>query len=364
MQIWKPNQENKSNHCVQPKSGFTLVELLVVIAIIGMLVGLLLPAVQMAREAARKMQCQNNEKQIGIAMASFEAINGGFPANHIGMTDTTQPNFVRLLPYMEAQNIVDLFHEDQPIYASVNEAFRMTPPPCLTCPSAPGGNTRTVVVNTAQGNSAAGSGNYKGGVSDYITYHKCVVCNDGKVYTPALGKPSASNLVYIRTYKDGLSNTINYHEHAGLPFKYWKGRETGELGSESSKFSWISGCSTPAGNSAPANKVASWYYVADSSADGWSFGPISLGSPAGKSGRLLNITNTSSPPYSFHPGGVHALFGDGSVQFVNEMVLPTIYQYMTAKDDKSGVDPETGVNMTGWTANWKTPSGSYPDGTN
>ena len=114
-------QINKSNPInAKPESGFTLVELLVVIAIIGMLVGLLLPAVQMAREAARKMQCQNNEKQIGIAMASFEATNGGFPANHIGMTDTTQPNFVRLLPYMEAQNIVDLFHEDQPIYASVN----------------------------------------------------------------------------------------------------------------------------------------------------------------------------------------------------------------------------------------------------
>ena len=115
MQFFKLSQENKSsqqnkrNPRVQPKPGFTLVELLVVIAIIGMLVGLLLPAVQMAREAARKMQCQNNEKQIGIAMASFEATNGGFPANHIGMTDTTQPNFVRLLPYMEQDSCQTTF---------------------------------------------------------------------------------------------------------------------------------------------------------------------------------------------------------------------------------------------------------------
>ena len=347
------------------KSGFTLVELLVVILIIGVLVGLMLPAINMARGAARKTQCSNNMKQIGVAMANFESAYGGFPANHWGTTASSQSNFVRLLPYMEAQNVLNLYHADANIYDSVNERFRLTPPPCLTCPSAPGGNTRTVVVNTGQGNSAVGPSTYTGGVSDYITYHKCVVANDGNIYTPALEK-AVNGLVSVDSYTDGLSNTINYHEHGGLPTYYWNGKKTGEMDTttESSKFAWISGCSTPAGNSAPV--VTAWYYVTDSSATyGWSVGSITKGTPVGTVGRLLNVTNTGSAPYSFHPGGCNAQFADGSVRFINELIVPTIYQYMTAKDDGASVIADNCVGMTKWTADWKDSStGRYPDGTN
>jgi len=347
------------------KTGFTLIELMVVVLIIGVLAGLLFPAINAARGAARRTQCANNLKQIGTAMNNFESANGGFPANHTGTSATAKSNFVRLLPYMEAQNILNLYHEDAAIYDSVNERFRLTPPPCLTCPSAPGGNTRTVVVNTGQGNSAAASGTYTGGVSDYITYHKCVVSNDGNVYTPALEK-ATNGLVSVESYTDGTSNTINYHEHGGLPTKYWMGQKTGEMDStESSKFAWISGCSTPAGNSAPASSVSSWYYITDSGADyGWSVGPITLGSKVNATGRLLNITNTGSAPYSFHRGGVNAQFADGSVRFVNELVLPTIYQYLTAKDDGASAMTENCINMTKWSSDWMdSQTGAYPDGT-
>ena len=92
------------------RRGFTLVELLVVITIIGILIALLLPAVQAAREAARRMQCGNNLKQISLALASYEAANGAFPPGGLKMGGSSGYGFswwVRVLPYLEAQNMYD-----------------------------------------------------------------------------------------------------------------------------------------------------------------------------------------------------------------------------------------------------------------
>ena len=89
--------------------GFTLVELLVVIAIIAILIGLLLPAIQSAREAARRMQCANNQKQTGIALLNFETQYGHFPAGITGEHETADGRviwqgftaFVQILPFLE-----------------------------------------------------------------------------------------------------------------------------------------------------------------------------------------------------------------------------------------------------------------------
>src|SRR5262245_64147082 len=106
---------------------FTLVDLLVVIAIVGVLVALLLPAVQMARESARRMSCQNNLKQIGLALQSYHDGQRAFPPGYVSAVDAagndTGPGWgwgAKALPYMEQGTLYDTIRLDQPIESSAN----------------------------------------------------------------------------------------------------------------------------------------------------------------------------------------------------------------------------------------------------
>ena len=97
-------------HSLAPKRGFTLVELLVVIAIIGILIGMLLPAVQQVREAARRTQCANNIRQISLAALNFESANTRFPSGWQSNDNTIEggPGWAwstELLPFLEQQNL-------------------------------------------------------------------------------------------------------------------------------------------------------------------------------------------------------------------------------------------------------------------
>ncbi len=133
----------------RPLHGFTLVELLVVITIIGILIALLLPAVQAAREAARMLQCQNNLKQISLAALDHEHINGWLPTGGWGCVWVGDPNcgfgkgqpggfFYNCLPYMEQQVLHDLALgavRDTPLYQQRSMQMVQTPLATLTCPT-------------------------------------------------------------------------------------------------------------------------------------------------------------------------------------------------------------------------------------
>ena len=164
-------------HCA-PRSrrrsrGFTLVELLVVIAIIGVLVALLLPAIQAAREAARRSQCLSNLRQVSLGLLNYESARKSFPSAFdfpAGTNPATSPNIgpnwiIRVLPYMEQQTVYDRFDLTKYISDTANEPARTTVIDALRCPSDSFAYQHMEVqgprtpVYWARGNYAANAGN-------------------------------------------------------------------------------------------------------------------------------------------------------------------------------------------------------------
>ncbi len=262
-------------------SGYTLIELLVVIAIIGVLTALLLPAVQKVREAANRTQCQNNLKQLGLALHHYHDSNGGFPAAKISQT-TTHSMFPFLFPYLEQQNLYRQYRFD----ASWDDPTTNDRDPggpnlaklqVLLCPSAP--------------ENRKGTDNR--GMTDYSAINQLKRPNPYVQQLPAqdptlIGVLGLNVSRRLTDVTDGTSSTLLMAEDAGR-------NQVWQLG-QFVKFGGPSGAWA-----APNN----WIVITG-------IDP-STGAPPGPC--VINCNNFNDV-YSFHVGGANSLFADGSVHFL------------------------------------------------
>ncbi|MBL8808778.1 MAG: DUF1559 domain-containing protein [Planctomycetaceae bacterium] len=204
-------------------SAFTLIELSVVIAIIAVLVALLLPAVQMAREAARRTQCKNNLKQLGLAMHNYESVYSGFQpgmrmmaGQPVGALGTGN---VSLLPFLEKSNLQNAINPNTPWYLLAPDVVKMKAPEFI-CPSDaalspsryPWIGALNLPVGDAFENSSYG---YSIGYSDSICYTAGL---GPKPTTPFTGVFGIHSFTKISSITDGTSNTFAIGEAAsGFP---------------------------------------------------------------------------------------------------------------------------------------------------
>lgn len=185
------------------RTGFTLVELLVVIAIIGMLVAILLPAVQAARGAARRSQCQNNLKNLGLAVLGYETARSVFPPGVTASSDDFRngdhSGFAFLLPHIEQQNIFDRIDLKSSWKQGTNLQIAQTNVEVYLCPESPSSIA-----------AAAGSG----GVTDYAFSKgpQAYLCSKPQVQFN--GMFDVNSKIQRAHVKDGLSNTFAIGEAA------------------------------------------------------------------------------------------------------------------------------------------------------
>src|SRR6516165_6722653 len=270
---------------------FTLIELLVVIAIIAVLIGLLLPAVQKVREAAARMSCSNNLKQLGLACHHYENTFGKFPPGHVngpfpegGVARAVIHGWgPYLLRFIEQSALADLNRWDLFHYEPGNQPVASVQLPIMQCPS-------------AESNRFSIHGQYsgrKGACTDYAPTLNVdpVLAEMGLIDRVGdyRGVLALNYMTRQADITDGTSHTILLTEDAGRP-RQWR---AGSAGPDNA----VSGCPWVGGGNAIT--------VQGSSTDGASrFGPCAL-----------NCTNNHEV-YSFHPSGANAVFADGSVRFL------------------------------------------------
>lgn len=311
---------------IRSRRGFTLIELLVVIAIIAVLIALLLPAVQQAREAARRTQCKNHLKQWGLALHNYHDTHNRLPYGSMGLNNGTPQtnNFgwhVMVLPFIEQNNLYAQFNPSLNFNNTTlvngvsNYSLKTATVPLFFCPSAREadrvGDSETVggiaqVPTTVNYYGIAGA---KGPRPAPATGNYSITGNP----TANHGGVALNGLLTRNTSKkfgdctDGLSNTFLVGEISAQNLSGWS----------RSYRAWTQGSLTANGDSATyAHKNIQW--------------PISNGSgwTNNNANRLFNDVRFCSP----HTGGAHFLMGDGRVIFVSQNIDFAVYQGAATAD--------------------------------
>ena len=318
---------------IATRQAFTLIELLVVIAIIAILIALLLPAVQQAREAARRTQCKNNLKQLGLALHNYHDIHKGFP---ISFTDTVSSGGplrdggwawdARILPQLDQAPIFNSLNFSLPPYgkdaSAGNIAAIGTMLPALKCPSDTKPDTRPINQANQYGCAAAATSSYMASAGAFDGD----ACDD--TTSTMIQVPVRNNGLFIvntshniARITDGTSNTFAVGEVTYIPNGV-DGTGANYGSDRNFQFGNITTSGGPNCNQLGVNNNGSANHVR--------FTRHKLNGP------LLNSAALQKSFHSQHIGGAQFLMADGAVRFVSENIEHTGTNWTAAPDNTNG----------------------------
>ncbi len=299
------------------RRGFTLIELLVVIAIIGVLVALLLPAVQSAREAMRRIQCVNHLRQMGLGFHNYHSIYSKFPIGGAGVASATNPALRRLwrpswgtvlLPFIEQPGLYDQLKLDVPYLDPVNHAAGAEVVPTYLCPSAPKSTLLRPNGDTPTSTILYGRTDYGGNYGERgLRCAPLTNCQNNYSDVGIAGGTGRGVLLFgqdqqigMRDILDGSSQTIVLGESPEGLHSIWVGHKN--LFDQSAPIS------------AHVQPGTSWTSCS-----------TSLKSREG------NFCDFGQEFHSYHPGGANFLMVDGSARFVTEQLDLKIFSALLSR---------------------------------